>query len=105
MWNKITNGNALIEGLTINQYPVEGNPVNVINLSDGRNLLTYQVAAIDEVDGPNDVIHLMIPTVEGPDIPEKTGLKIMETLGNTAAIQKLRKEFAEENSWWTYTIG
>jgi hypothetical protein len=105
MWNKIKNPNELKAGITINQYPVEGDPVNEINMSDGRNLLTFQIAAVTAIDGPNDIINLIIPTVEGPDIPEKVGLKVMETVGNAVALNKKRKEFVEDDCWWLYTAG
>jgi hypothetical protein len=105
MWNKIKNPNEIKAGIAINQYPVEGNPVDEINMNDGRNLLSFQVADIKEVDGPNDVINLIIPTTEGPDIPEKVGLRIMESIGNATSLKKLRKEFVEDDCWWSYSVG
>jgi hypothetical protein len=52
MWNKIKDVNELKAGITINQYPVEGDPVNEIDMSDGRNLLTFQIAEVTAIDGP-----------------------------------------------------
>jgi hypothetical protein len=104
MWRKITNENDIKAGMALNQYPVEGNPVDAIDLSDSYNLLTFKVDDIKQVNGADDIIHLSASTAGGSTINRAVTDRILNTSGSIA-INKQRKEFVEDNCWWAFTPG
>jgi hypothetical protein len=104
MWHKIINENDIKAGMALNQYPVEGNPVDTIDLSDSYNLLTFKVDTIEQVDGAGDIVHLSASTAGGSTINRKINDRITSTSG-TIAIDKQRKEFVEDDCWWVFTPG
>lgn len=102
MWNKIINENEIKEGMALNQYPVEGNPVDTIDLGDSFNLLTFKIDSIESVNGPDDIIHLSVSTVGGSTINKEMNTEIYRTSG-TATFNKMRKEFVKDNCWWSFS--
>jgi hypothetical protein len=104
MWSKIRNANDIRIGATLQKYPLEGNPEETIDQSDTRNSLTYKVDNIEEVDGPGDTISLVVSTTASPDIHFALSTKMAATTGNDPVLNKLRKEFVEENCWWFYKV-
>ena len=105
MWSKIKNADNIKVGATLQKYPLEGNPEETIDQSDTRNSLTYKVDNIKEVDGPDDAISLVVSTTASPDIHFALSTKMAATTGNNTVLNKFRKEFVEENCWWSYSVG
>ena len=99
MWQKIQYQNDLQKfttGTILVKYPVNGDPVDKLDLTDNRNLLRYEIYAINY-----GVADLRIPEEDIPNPSTLLGIgHVTGTMDNPPLLHKKISEFITDENWW-----
>ncbi len=113
MWNKISEQKDVEKlgvGSILIKYPVDGNSVEKLNLSDTQNLLRYEIYAINDgvadlripeqdIPNPSYVIGLGKITGTIKDVPE--GIQnVTGITDNPPLLHKKIDQLIPDGNWW-----